>query len=46
LDRITANKIKGEKKYTQLVDKTWKKALKKANITHKDWLKHREVFSG
>ncbi len=45
-DRITATKIKIDKTNAQLVDETWKEALKKAKIPHQNWLQHQEVFSG
>ena len=45
-DRITATKIRRDPNYTQLIDKTWKLALRKADVQHQDWLHHQEVFSG
>ena len=43
-DRITATKIKRDKQTTTLTNATWEEALKKQNITHKNWLNRQEVF--
>jgi hypothetical protein len=46
IDRITATKIKRDINYTRLTDATWRKALQKQGIPHKNWTQHQEVFSG
>ncbi len=46
VDRITATKIKRDKKHTNLVNAAWEKTLETRGILHQNWLQHREVFSG
>jgi hypothetical protein len=45
-DRIIATKIKRDKKFTQLVNATWRKPLENRGIPHQNWVQRREVFSG
>jgi len=44
IDKITATKIRREKEFTKLINKTWKKALIKVGIPHQNWMKHRRGF--
>ena len=45
IDKITTAKIKQDPNFTKLTDATWKDALKKQGIQHKNWTQHQEVFS-
>ncbi|KAF8492043.1 hypothetical protein F5888DRAFT_1619410, partial [Russula emetica] len=45
-DRITATKIKQDKKFTSLVNATWTKLLDTRGISCHSWLHQHEVFSG
>ena len=45
-DQIITTKIKRDPKLINLTNATWKKTLINANIPHRNWQQHREVFSG
>ena len=45
-DRIIATKVKREENHINMIDQSWKRALEKAGVPHRDWIQKHEVFSG